>query len=92
MTREVIARRDSHGNFGIDVDDQNMIVRLVPGSAAHADGALRVGDVVEAVNGRKLRGRYLKQLLAKCPPGACTFTVASEEWEESEGSEELEES
>ena len=64
-----------------DDDESNCVVRILPHSAAAADGELRVGDVVVAVNGTRLRGRLLKRALAKRPDATSfAFTVLSEEW------------
>ena len=40
-------------NFGISLDRDNRIVFLSPGGLADKDGQIKVGDVIEIVNGKK---------------------------------------
>ena len=58
----VAVRRDRTG-LGITVSESNVILRVLPGSPAMADGVLREGDVVLAVDGEELRGRGLGDVL-----------------------------
>jgi len=81
MTRyeRVVKVRRTGTRLGIDINERNVIVKLIPGSFAHSDGLLREGDVVMAVDGEPLEGRWLAQVIR---PGADTylFTVVSEDW------------
>ena len=61
-----MVRRGAKG-LGIDVNERNTIVRILPGSLAQEDGGLRVGDLVVAVDGVELGRKFLKQvLIADC--------------------------
>jgi hypothetical protein len=81
MTRleRVVKVRRTGTRLGIDINERNVIVKLIPGSHAMTDGNLREGDVVIAVDGEQLEGRWLAQVIR---PGADTylFTVVSEDW------------
>eukprot|EP00962_Isochrysis_galbana_P019733 scaffold5748_cov124-Isochrysis_galbana.AAC.1 len=81
MTRleRVVKVRRTGARLGIDINERNVIVKLIPGSHALTDGNLREGDVVIAVDGEQLEGRWLAQVIR---PGADTylFTVVSEDW------------
>ena len=88
VRREVVVRLGSHGQLGIDVNERNVVKRLLPGSHAAADGLLSVGDEIVAVNGRRLRGRLVKQALGKlmaesqmAEATSLRFTVKAETWE-----------
>ena len=61
VRREVRVRRGDRG-LGIDVDERNTLVRILPHSPAEEDGQLRVGDVVVAVDGVELGRKILKQV------------------------------
>jgi predicted Ser/Thr protein kinase len=65
-SRTVAVRRTPRG-FGIDVSEKNVLVRVVPGSAAAEDGYLQVGDVVLSVDGEPLNGRWLPHVLSAMP-------------------------
>lgn len=60
--RRVRVRRTERG-LGIDINKQNVIVALLPGMAAAEDALLQVGDLVTAVDGVQLNGRWLPPLL-----------------------------
>jgi len=65
-SRIVPVRRTPRG-FGIDVSEKNVLVRVVPGSAAAEDGGLMVGDVVLSVDGEPLNGRWLPHVISALP-------------------------
>ena len=85
---EVAVRRGKTG-LGIDVSETNTIVRLLPGGAAEADAllqqaamkqqCLKAGDVVLAVDGVALGGKWLVEVMT---PDATTYTfrVLRERW------------
>ena len=50
-----ILRRGSDG-VGIDVDENNILVRMAPRGVAAADGLCRVGDVFSMVDGMSVEG------------------------------------
>ena len=78
---DVTVRRGEQG-IGIEVDEANCIVRVVPGSTADIDHQLHAGDVIDAVNGRRLKGRLLGRALARCPEATeLIFTVLREVWD-----------
>jgi hypothetical protein len=81
MTRleRVVKVRRTGTRLGIDINERNVIVKLNRGSHAQTDGNLREGDVVIAVDGEQLEGRWLAQVIR---PGADAylFTVVSEDW------------
>ena len=54
-------RRGDRG-LGVDVDERNAIVRVLPRSTAEADGLLHVGDVIVSVNGKPVGRKLLKQV------------------------------
>ena len=54
--------RRTGARLGIDINERNMIVKLIAGSHAQNDGLLREGDVVIAVDGEPLEGRWLAQV------------------------------
>ena len=66
VRRAVVVRRGANG-LGIDVNERNTIVRILPGSLADEDGSLQVGDLVVAVDGVELGRKCLKQvMIADC--------------------------
>lgn len=88
--REVSVRRDPKQGFGFVVDEKNCVVRILPGLAAEMDAELRIGDIIEAVNGRRLKGRQLRQMLArKCHQDSMSFqfTISREVWDDDEEDE-----
>mmetsp|Transcript_22047 Transcript_22047/g.70390 ORF Transcript_22047/g.70390 Transcript_22047/m.70390 type:complete len:1061 (+) Transcript_22047:97-3279(+) len=78
VRREVLVRRTG-SRLGIDINERNVIVKLIPGTHAAREKQLREGDVVVAVDGEALDGRWLAQVLV---PHAeeCRLTVESESW------------
>jgi len=78
VRREVLVRRTG-SRLGIDINERNVIVKLIPGTHAAREKQLREGDVVVAVDGEALNGRWLAQVLV---PHAeeCRLTVESESW------------
>ena len=66
-------RRGEKG-LGISVDDQNVVLEVLEGSLAEADGMLRVGDVITAVGGDELGGRQLAEVMKRDMPGY-SFTL-----------------
>ena len=83
-------RRDPKQGFGFVVDEKNCVVRILPGLAAEMDAELRIGDIIEAVNGRRLKGRQLRQMLArKCHQDSMSFqfTISREVWDDDEEDE-----
>jgi len=77
-SRSVPVRRTDRG-FGIDVSERNVLVRIVPDSAAGDDGLLFVGDVILSVDGEPLAGRWLPHLLKTLPKrDVHTFVVIAE--------------
>ena len=76
--RTVAVRRGETG-LGIDVSERNVILRVLPGSLAAADGVLRAGDVIVAVDGEELGKRWLAEVIR---PGlhSYSFTTLRESW------------
>ena len=76
--RTVAVRRGETG-LGIDVSERNVILRVLPGSLAAADGVLRAGDVIVAVDGEELGKRWLAEVIR---PGlhSYSFTILRESW------------
>jgi len=56
----VLVRRTG-SRLGIDINERNVIVKLIPGTHAAREKQLREGDVVVAVDGEALNGRWLAQ-------------------------------
>uniref|UniRef100_A0A7S4BAD0 non-specific serine/threonine protein kinase n=1 Tax=Chrysotila carterae TaxID=13221 RepID=A0A7S4BAD0_CHRCT len=65
--------------LGIDINENNMIVRILPDTPASDDGLLKQNDVVIAVNGVALNGRWIAHALPPDKP-SYDFTVVREEW------------
>ena len=60
--------RRTGSRLGIDINERNVIVKLIPGTHAAREKQLREGDVVVAVDGEALNGRWLAQAPAPhCP-------------------------
>lgn len=62
QTRHELAVRRGDRGLGVDVDERNAIVRILPRSTAEADGLLHVGDVIVSVNGKPVGRKLLKQV------------------------------
>ena len=70
-TIEVVAQRGTSG-LGLDLDERNVIRRVLPGSMAEEQGILAVGDVVLEVDGTLLtRGLLVSRVMAPGRPGYC---------------------
>ena len=65
--RTVAVRRGESG-LGIDVSERNVILRVLPHSLAAADGVLREGDIIVAVDSEELGKRWLAEVRTLAPP------------------------
>lgn len=72
--REVEVRRSEGGRLGLSVNEQNVIVRIVPDTHA-ASSDLSLGDAVVAVNGEPIGDIWLPTLLEQTGVMEYTFTV-----------------
>jgi len=59
---EAILKRSPEG-LGIDIDQSNVITRLVEGSPASIEGTLRLGDCIVALDGVPLGTRHITEVM-----------------------------
>eukprot|EP00964_Phaeocystis_antarctica_P109690 scaffold74125_cov33-Phaeocystis_antarctica.AAC.1 len=64
--------RGAGGGLGFAADKRNLVKQLLSGGQAEADGLLRLGDEVLALNGEPLSDRLLQEAM---PPGEASYEL-----------------
>ena len=67
---EIVLRRSGggRGGLGLDIDENNCVRRVSPGSAADTPGGLQPGDVIHHVDGKPLAGFCLATIIDPSGP------------------------
>ncbi|KAL1525468.1 hypothetical protein AB1Y20_020325 [Prymnesium parvum] len=68
---ELVCYASARG-LGLELDMTNTVTKILPGSAAEAQGLVQIQDTVIAVDGQPLRGKLLKHALV---PGRSKYTL-----------------
>eukprot|EP00965_Chrysotila_dentata_P076889 2538743-Pleurochrysis_carterae.AAC.2 len=66
---EVLVIRGPDGLIGLDIDVENFIAGIVPGSAADIQGVIQIGDLVVACDGVRIGvGQQLREIITPGRP------------------------